>query len=116
MNNDINTSENENTNDIEESDDSKISWDRRPMLIYEDEIYYYTNDKKERLKENIVFDGKIDSEVNSSQIPTKNNQSNFGKDYDYFINEEENTIDVYLGDDKWMIFSKDKDKNLRKKK
>lgn len=86
---------------------SEPSWDRRPMIMYEDEIYYYVDDKEEKFVSDIIFDGTIDSEVDASKIPFKNNQSNFGVNLNYRINKENNWIEVYLGQDRWMMFSKD---------
>lgn len=90
-----------------ESHKAEPSWDRRPMIMYEDEIYYYIDDKNEKLVSNTIFDGSIDSEVDASKIPFKNNQSNFGRNLNYRFDKENNRIEVYLGEDRWMVFSID---------
>ncbi|MDD4540807.1 MAG: hypothetical protein PHR78_01370 [Eubacteriales bacterium] len=95
------------TNNNDAIFEEDVPWDLRPMIKYDDEIYYYVKDKSEVLSDEIIFDGYIESEIESSEIPVKNNQSNFGKDYKYIINSDEDTIEVYIDDGEWMVFSKE---------
>lgn len=48
------------------------------------------------------IDGIITSEVQGSEKPTQNDQSNFGVGYEYRYGEE-GTIEVKMGE-KWVIF------------
>lgn len=51
-----------------------------------------------------VMDGEISSTVNPSEIPTQDNQSNFGSGYGYqYIGEKK--IDIHINE-KWMRFEK----------
>lgn len=51
------------------------------------------------------MDGSIDSEVGEDEIPTEDNQSNFGTGYGYQYGPEEGTIEIYL-DDEWRVFER----------
>ena len=93
---------------IEETDvpsDDDVPWDLIPTLMYEDRLYVYRGKKSGEHESDTVFDGSIESEIASTKTPFKNNQSNFGKGYDFIVNEEEKTIEVYLGDGKWCLLS-----------
>ena len=95
---------------IEETDlpsDDDAPWVLRRMLMYENRLYFYIDDKLGEPEGDTVFDGSIESEVAETKKPFKNNQSNFGKGYDFIVNEEEKTIEVYLGDGKWWLLSRD---------
>ncbi len=54
-----------NNNDAFKEED--VSWDLRPMLMYEDEISYYIEDKSEVISDETIFDGCIESEIESSK-------------------------------------------------
>lgn len=47
------------------------------------------------------MDGEITSTVKQTEIPNKNNQSNFGKNYGYQYVDD--TIEVNI-DGKWIVF------------
>ena len=51
-----------------------------------------------------VMDGEIDSSVDQSEKPVKDNQSNFGIGYGYQFGETERTIEILI-DGKWWIFA-----------
>lgn len=77
-------------------------WDRIPMAMVNGKLYYDTG------KESTVsgrcgnMDGEITSTVEGSEIPTENNQSNFGTGFGYQYGED-NTIEIYMNE-KWFIF------------
>ena len=76
--------------------------DSRPMIMVEGTLYYDTGKVSTAEREDSLFDGEIASTVNQSEIPTENNQSNFGTGYGYQFGTE-GTIEVYINE-KWAIF------------
>lgn len=79
--------------------------DRRPMLMIKGEIYFDTNRESDINGRCGVMDGKIASTVDASEIPTQDNQSNFGSGYEYQY-VDENSIDIYMNE-KWIRFEKE---------
>ena len=107
-NNNLPSEEGSTSTSIVETDlpsDDDAPWVLRRMLMYENRLYFYIDDKLGEPEGDTVFDGSIESEVAETKKPFKNNQSNFGKGYDFIVNEEEKTIEVYLGDGKWWVLS-----------
>ena len=73
------------------------------MLMVDGQLYYAngkSSDQKERCG---IVDGVVDTTVEENQIPTKNNESNFGVGYQYQTGVEIGTIDVLI-DGEWWIF------------
>ena len=87
-----------------------VKWDLIPMIIVDDKLYLYSGEEK-YYDEVTDFDGEIDSEVEQTLKPTKNNQSNFGTGYKYIILDEGKTIKLYLDDNKIIIFKMEEDRN-----
>ena len=89
---------------------SEIS-DKIPAIMVKGELYYSTGKESEADVRCGTMDGQITSSVNSSELPTQDNQSNFGTGYGYQYGAE-NTIEVYMpegsseDDNKWIIFEK----------
>ena len=54
---------------------------------------------------NAAMDGEITEQCGSSEVPAKNNQSNFGTGYGYQYGSAEGTIEVLLDDGNWYIFA-----------
>lgn len=78
--------------------------DRRPMVMINGELYFDTNRESDINGRCGVMDGEISSTVDGFEIPTQDNQSNFGNGYEYqFI--DENNIDIYMNE-KWIRFEK----------
>lgn len=83
--------------------DASGKWDRIPMVMVNDKLYYDTG------RESTVdlrcgnMDGSITSSVDGTQSPTKNNESNFGSGFGFQYGTEEDTIEVYMNE-KWIIF------------
>ena len=74
------------------------------MVMVNGELYFDTGRESDITGRCGVMDGEIDSTVDSTQIPTEDNQSNFGSGYGYqFV--DENSIDVCINE-KWMRFEK----------
>ncbi|MCM1279284.1 MAG: DUF5301 domain-containing protein, partial [Robinsoniella sp.] len=85
---------------VMEQAEADTMWDRIPMVMVNDKLYYDTG------KESTVsgrcgnMDGEITSEVDGSEIPTENNQSNFGTGFGYQYGEDD-TIEIYMNE-KWF--------------
>ena len=87
-----------------------VKWALIPMVYIDDNLYLLSNEKK-YYDEVTDFDGEIDSEVDLTLEPTKNNQSNFGTGFKYNIIDNGKSIEVYLDDNNKMVFVKEEDKN-----
>lgn len=84
------------------STDDDIRTDLIPMLMVDGKLYYDTGEESDIKGRCGVMDGEITSTVDGSEIPTKDNQSNFGEGYGYqFVSQ--NSIDVYMNE-KWIRF------------
>ena len=97
------------TQTVPESDREKTKEylsDRRPMVMINGELYLDTNRESDINGRCGVMDGKISSTVDASEIPTQDNQSNFGDGYEYQY-VDENSVDIYMNE-KWMRFEKNK--------
>lgn len=79
--------------------------DRRPMVMINGELYLDTNREININSRCGVMDGEISSTVDGSEIPTQDNQSNFGVGYGYQY-VDENSIDIYMNE-KWIRFEKE---------
>ena len=51
-----------------------------------------------------TMDGEITSTVEAGQVPSRDDQSNFGTGYGYQLGFEEGTIEVCIGQD-WVVFA-----------
>ena len=76
--------------------------DRRAMIMVEGTLYFDTNKVSTVEREDSLFDGVITSAVNQGEIPTKNDQSNFGTGYGYQYGTD-GTVEVYINE-KWAVF------------
>ena len=102
-NNKINNEANMNSNE-------NVKWDLIPMIVINDKLYLYSGEKKV-YDEPTDFDGEIGSEVESTSKHTKNNQSNFDTGFKYKILDEGKTINLYIDDNKMIIFKTEEDRN-----
>lgn len=74
------------------------------LMIKVNDKYYYSEGKESEFDARCgVTDGEITSTVEQTEVPNKNNQSNFGKGYGYQY--VDNTIEVNI-DGKWIVFEK----------
>ena len=78
----------------------------RKAIMIRGELYYNTEEEITFARCG-VMDGKVESTVGEDQLPTQDNQSNFGKGYEYQYTSER-SVDVIM-DNKWIRFSKDVD-------
>ena len=79
-------------------------WDLIPMVMVDGVLYLDTGYINADIRECGIPDGKIISEVDGSEKPTADNQSNFGTGYGYQYGTIEGTIEIYIND-KWCIFA-----------
>ncbi len=92
------------------SDEAIVGGDRRPMVMVDGKIYLETEKSKGELLTSDVIDGKITSEVDRSEIPTQNDQSNFGTGYSYRYGEE-GTVEIVING-KWWVFEAEQTKDI----
>ncbi len=83
-------------------------WDKIPMVMVNDKLYYDTGKESALEARCGNMDGQITSTVDGTQTPTENNQSNFGAGFGYQYGSEENTIEIYMNE-KWIVFEYRKD-------
>lgn len=81
---------------------SDMLWDRIPMVMIDGRLYYDTGRESTIIGRCGNMDGEITSTVDGTEIPTEDNQSNFGSGFGYQYGPE-NTIEIYMND-KWMVF------------
>ena len=79
-----------------------IKYDLPLMVMIDGELYTNTGNESDRVSDE--FNGKITSEVSGTEIPTKDDQSNFGIGYPYVVvSDKEKTVEV-LVNGTWYIF------------
>lgn len=88
----------------EHKTDSASTWDRIPMVMVDGVLYLDTGMESTAMARCGVMDGEITSQVDGSQEPTIDNQSNFGTGYGYQYGAIEGTIEINMND-KWWIFA-----------
>lgn len=79
--------------------------DRIPMVMADGAMYYDTGRESTVTGRCGVMDGEITSAVDRTEMPSENNQSNFGAGYGYQWGTEEGTLEVCI-DGKWMVFKR----------
>ena len=79
--------------------------DRIPMVMADGAMYYDTGRESTVTGRCGVMDGEISSAVERTEVPSENNQSNFGAGYGYQWGPEEGTLEVCI-DGKWMVFKR----------
>lgn len=86
--------------------DAEVS---HPMVMINGELYYDTGKESDIGARCGVMDGKILSTVDGTDIPTEDNQSNFGSGYEYqYVGD--GGIDIVI-DQKWIRFEKESKEN-----
>lgn len=84
-------------------EDEEPKWDLIPMVMVNGVLYLDTGYNSYRIREDEEPDGTITSEVDGSERPTEDDQSNFGTDYPYRYGDE-GTVELLLHD-KWRVFA-----------
>lgn len=77
-------------------------WDRIPTVMINGKLYYDTGEESTLDGRCGNMDGQITTTVDGSEIPTENNQSNFGTGFGYQYGADD-TIEIYMNE-KWMVF------------
>ena len=86
-------------NDAESSD-----WDKIPMVMVDGRLYYGTGEESSVDARCGVMDGEITSSVDGSEVPTKDNQSNFGTGFGYQYGDND-TLEICMNG-KWIVFAR----------
>ena len=105
----------EEREDVHESAEEKVAeemveekentmTEKQPLTVMVDgQLYYDTGQSSDQKERCGIVDGTIETTVGENQVPTQNNESNFGTGYQYQTGAEVGTIDVLI-DGKWWIF------------
>ena len=70
-------------------------WDRIPMVRIDGKLYYDTGRESIMDARCGTMDGEITSTVDGTEIPTEDNQSNFGSGFGYQYGADD-TIEIYM--------------------
>ena len=79
------------------------------LLMVDDALYYCIGLPSKEVAKCGVMDGEIETSVDEGEIPTQNNQSNFGTGYGW-QRTRHNEVEVYMpynGEKQWMRFVKE---------
>lgn len=85
-------------------------WDLIPMVRVDGVLYLTTGFNSSRVPERDEPDGFITSEVDGSEWPTEDDQSNFGTGYPYRYGDE-GTVELFMNDH-WRIFATEEVRQL----
>ena len=81
----------------------QAQYDVIPMVMVGGRLYYDTGRESTLETRCGLPDGTIDYTVEGSEIPTQDNQSNFGAGFDYQYGADDDTLEIFI-DGKWMVF------------
>ncbi len=87
----------------QDHDAEDMKWDRIPMVMVNGKLYYDTGNESTIDGRCGVMDGEITTAVDGSEIPTQDNQSNFGTGFGYQFGPDD-TIEVFMNE-KWIVFA-----------
>ena len=90
-----------------ESAEEKQNWDRIPAVMVDGVLYIDTGKESTEDRKCGTWDGEITLECSGSELPTENDQSNFGTGYGYRYGLREGTVEVLI-DGRWFIFATEK--------
>lgn len=85
-----------------EQEEADAMWDRIPMVRVNGKLYYDTGRESTVNGRCGNMDGEITSTVDGTEIPTEDNQSNFGNGFGYQYGADD-TIEIYMNE-KWFVF------------
>lgn len=86
-----------------ESNPDSSEWDKIPMVMVDGKLYYDTGEESNMDARCGVMDGEITSSVDGSEIPSEDNQSNFGTGFGYQYGDND-TLEICMNG-KWIIFA-----------
>ena len=87
----------------QDHDAEDMKWDRIPMVMVNGKLYYDTGNESTIDGRCGGMDGEITTAVDGSEIPTQDNQSNFGTGFGYQFGPDD-TIEVFMNE-KWIVFA-----------
>lgn len=82
--------------------ENRVEWDKIPMVMVDGKLYYDTGKESSIDGRCAMMDGEISSSVDGSEIPTEDDQSNFGTGYGYQYGADD-TIELLING-KWIVF------------
>lgn len=80
------------------------TWALIPMVMVNGTLYLDTGYESDAIERTDHFDGEITSQVDGSERPSVDDQSNFGTGYGYQYGKTEGTIELLMNG-KWWIFA-----------
>lgn len=80
------------------------TWALIPMVMVNETLYLDTGYESDAIERTDHFDGEITSQVDGSERPSVDDQSNFGTGYGYQYGKTEGTIELFMNG-KWWIFA-----------
>ena len=80
------------------------TWALIPMVMVNGTLYLDTGYESDAIERTDHFDGEITSQVDGSERPSVDDQSNFGTGYGYQYGKTEGTIELFMNG-KWWIFA-----------
>ena len=80
------------------------TWALIPMVMVNGTLYLDTGYESDAIERTDHFDGEITSQVDGSERPSVDDQSNFGTGYGYQYGKTEGTIELFMKG-KWWIFA-----------
>ena len=87
---------------VASQEQESLQWDRIPMVMVDGALYYDTGKESPQEPRCGMADGEITSTVDGSEIPTEDDQSNFGTGFPYQYGAD-GTIEIQMSG-KWFIF------------
>ena len=87
---------------LSKQEEADTMYDRISMIRVNDKLYYDTGRESTISGRCGNMDGEITSTVDGTEIPTEDNQSNFGSGFGYQYGADD-TIEIYMNE-KWFIF------------
>lgn len=88
---------------LAEAQETENAWDRIPMVRIGGVLYLDTGRESDVDGRCGMMDGTIKTEVPGSEIPTEDDQSNFGTSFGYQFGAEEDTVEICMND-RWWVF------------
>ena len=100
------TADSETTENTDNKSENKSTekWDLIPMVRVNGVLYLDTGYESTLDARCGVMDGEITSQVDGSEMPTEDDQSNFGTGYGYQYGTEEGTVELYMNE-QWRVFA-----------
>ena len=80
------------------------TWALIPMVMVNGTLYLDTGYESDAIERTDHFDGEITSQVDGSERPSVDDQSNFGTGYGYQYGKTEGTIELFMNG-KWWTFA-----------